>query len=558
MSKLGLPQDATDEDRQKREAELAARREIYAFDFSFHGLPLCKGGLPAAENYDMNAMMLVGKLQHEARNNSLAFGYQPDHHKQSPEWTAMWGQSGAPDTYDNMLKDLPTPHIGNVYRTDWHFAYQRLAGTMPDYLERVRDRMPAKFPVSNSMYRAVVGDHDSLDRAIGEARLYMLDYAILEGVPTNEKPFRQYCWPAMALFSVQEQPNGRTMLMPVAIQLTQNAGAPIFTPKDGVAWDMAKIAVQTGDSQVHGMSKHFIVAHTSLNSVTMCTKRHLSESHPLFRLYEPHTRGTMATNFITASETVNPGGVTESLQAPTAEGIFVIADRTLDNLRLDTTSPDADFAARGVDDTDALPDYPFRDDSMGLWKATVEFVSAYIDLYYRSDADVIGDTELQAMVRDLRSPDGGRLGGAGNDGHVETKADLVKMSADFIDRATRYHHVQNYTVYSFMGLVANMPLACYGPGPDVVAHPKMKHLWAMLPPPAKALGQIEHYWLIENFVINKLGTYDTIDDPEAVALVAQFNARLAEVEQETRLRDIFRPISFPTLFPSRITASANV
>jgi hypothetical protein len=49
-----------------------------------------------------------------------------------------------------------------------------------------------------------------------------------------------------------------------------------------------------------------------------------------------------------------------------------------------------------------LDDYPYAQDGMDLWGALLAYFTGYLQLYYRSDADVASDTELQAWWRECK------------------------------------------------------------------------------------------------------------------------------------------------------------
>ncbi len=42
-----------------------------------------------------------------------------------------------------------------------------------------------------------------------------------------------------------------------------------------------------------------------------------------------------------------------------------------------------------------VDDYPYAQDGLLIWSALEKYFSEYLSLYYKSDADVAGDTELQ-------------------------------------------------------------------------------------------------------------------------------------------------------------------
>lgn len=44
---------------------------------------------------------------------------------------------------------------------------------------------------------------------------------------------------------------------------------------------------------------------------------------------------------------------------------------------------------RGLDEADKLPNFHYRDDALKLWAAIKEFVNDILEIYYRSDDDVV-------------------------------------------------------------------------------------------------------------------------------------------------------------------------
>ena len=85
-----------------------------------------------------------------------------------------------------------------------------------------------------------------------EGLIFIVDYKILEGVPTMDKPDdKRYINPAMGLFYLRKNDD----MVPIAIQLGQQPGEdnPIWTPLKDTEWDwiMAKLWLRCADTQYH-------------------------------------------------------------------------------------------------------------------------------------------------------------------------------------------------------------------------------------------------------------------------------------------------------------------
>src|SRR5262249_29831798 len=244
---------------------------------------------------------------------------------------------------------------------------------------------------------------DSLEAALAEARLYLADYAVLEGAQTGAFPNGQkYLAAPIALFVVEKTTR---RLKPVAIQCHQKPGPknPIFLPNDGWNWQIAKTFVEIADGNIHEAMVHLGRTHLVIEPFVVTTLRQLAAGHPLSHLLRPHFVGTMAINKASWRHLIADKGGVEMLfsaSLPAARGLAVKSVQSLDIM---SSLLPKTFASRGVDDQTSLPNYPYRDDALLYWNAISCWVSSYIGLYYRTAADILEDTELQAWARELAS-----------------------------------------------------------------------------------------------------------------------------------------------------------
>jgi arachidonate 15-lipoxygenase len=104
-----------------------------------------------------------------------------------------------------------------------------------------------------------------------------------------------------------------------------------------------------------------------------------------------------------------------------------------------------DLRARGVDDIDQLPDYPFRDDALLIWNAINQWVGEYVAVYYTSDSDVTGDYELKAWATELALS--GKIKGFRA---IATRGQLVTVVTAIIFNASAQHAAVNFPQSSIM------------------------------------------------------------------------------------------------------------
>ena len=97
------------------------------------------------------------------------------------------------EDYNELFSALELPAISHNFREDRIFARMRVAGPNPLMLTRVtqvgKTKLDKKFPVTNEIFQSVQGfTNDSMAQAVKENRLYMVDYAALDGMQPGSFP----------------------------------------------------------------------------------------------------------------------------------------------------------------------------------------------------------------------------------------------------------------------------------------------------------------------------------------------------------------------------------
>jgi arachidonate 15-lipoxygenase len=474
------------------------------------------------------------------------------------------GVSGArPDSthdYARMFSVIQEPAIAKVFREDRMFAWQRLAGANPMVIQQVKERLPDNFPVSEEHYRRA-GLAGTLAQALAEGRLFVADYAIMDGLPTGTfKGIQKHLSAPLALFCssvpTPENPGG---FLPVAVQCTQTPGpaSPIFTPADGSRWMMAKNTVKVADFQYHEMVFHLGRTHLIVERFLLSTRRQLAARHPLRVLLEPHFQFTLAINDHAFHSLAAPGGPIELLMAGTLASSLEITHRATREYVFHEAAMPRALELRGVADAEHLPLFPYRDDARLIWKAIDAFVRGYVRLYYATDADVVGDVELQAWARELVAEDGARLVGLLS---IDSIANLAATLTQVIFTASAQHSAVNFAQFPFFGVVPNLPAAAYAPPPDATTPNEEASYLAMLPPLDAGLAQMNLSFQLSWMHYNRLGHYPSrhFADGRVAPLVTAFQDALATAESAITNRNAARLFPYPFLLPSMIPASINI
>jgi arachidonate 15-lipoxygenase len=539
-------------DPATREDALTKARDAYRYDWSYEKLCFIEK-LPFSENFPPRYLARGAEVTIAIQANRAAAevsGWLREHTSKSAK--------GALDAWAKMYATITSPRAIAHWREDWCFAWQRLAGPCPVLIRRL-DRLPSALPLGDAELRRVTGDETaSLDAALAAHRLYVVDYAIFDGAKTGVTDgAAKFLWaPIVLLLADPRVPGG---LLPIAIQTAGAKGAreTLYLPGDR-DWLLARTVAQIADENMQGVLVHLGWCHMVIQRFVFAAHRQLAAAHPLMVLLAPHFELTLAVNQVAKSSVVSPGGVQDRLLAPAIGTQMALLDESVSVIDLAALDPTVDFARRGVGDRDALPSYPFRDDSLPLWEATRTFVDAYVRLYYASDDDVGRDTELAAFVREVGAYDGGRLPKLVEHVSPKTVADVIDLVARIIFRATTYHAAINDSNFDWAGYVPNMPTAGFAPLPPRETA-SADDLAAMLPSPEIGWETLTATYQVAELKLNRLGAYakDHFRDRRVAPLVSAFADRLAAIQTEIDARNIERPVPYTFLRPSTITASIN-
>lgn len=129
-----------------------------------------------------------------------------------------------------------------------------------------------------------------------------------------------------------------------------------------------------------------------------------------------------------------------------------------------TALPD-DLKARGVDDVDAFPNYPYRDDGLLVWEAIHEYVAATLSEYYpNGDTDVVNDREVQAWACDMAE---NGLRGKFDAERCKTLDGVILACTIVIWTVSCQHSAVNFGQWEYLGFIPAAPLVLYGAPPKV-------------------------------------------------------------------------------------------
>lgn len=488
--------------------------------------------------------------------------------------TAGIGDLGSTDglgRYTAMWSTLPIPDVATNVHDDHVFAQLRVAGANPMSLTRVRGALPAKLPLGSTAFAQVM--NEPLETAIAAGRVYLADYVQLGSLAPRDATYKfltgtGYNSAPIALFAV---PESGGPLQAVAIQCGQDPStAPLVlrpAPDDSEhywGWQMAKTVVQTADFNFHEMFVHLGRTHLVSEAFAVATHRHLASVHPLNVLLLPHFEGDIFINALAALLIMGRQTFGDIILAGPVETAQAAAGRARLDWDFYAHMPPTEFAARGVADTTALPEYPYRDDALRVWDALRTWVVEYLGVYYASDAAVVGDTELAAWVRELATV--GKVRGFRT---ITTRAQLADVVTMIIFTASAQHAAVNYPQADLMTYAPFSAGAMAAPPPTTSSGHVEADWVKMLPSVFGALAQMYFLNLLGGVHYRPLGDYRGNDFPYLPALtdprvagpdgpLARHHASLVSVEEAIERANANRSLPYEYLLPSKIPMSTNI
>jgi arachidonate 15-lipoxygenase len=460
--------------------------------------------------------------------------------------------------FRDIFEIIRPPDVVDRSESDEYFAEMMVAGPDPTRLTRL-DAVPEKFPISTEHLQSVPElAHETLESALAAGRVYWVDHAPMSALDNGQHPQApKYMYSPMVAFAV---PRGGGPVRAFAIQCGQDpAGREIYTPADGYSWKLAKNCVLVAHNTYHGEVTHLGRTHLISEAVLLAAVRNLASVHPVAVLLRRHFEGTASINKLAVELLIQPGRAVEYLIGSDLKSTYPwIADHRK-NFSFTGNYLPAKLERSGTDGVAVLPYYPYRDDGLLVWTAIRRWADAFVDGYYRSDADVREDHELQAWAAEVASPDGGAVRDFGlTPGEINDRTDLAEILTMVIWTAGPQHAAVNFTQLEHLSYLPANPLAGFTDEPRGRDH-TLDDWLANLPPLDVAVQQLCLFNFLGSVRSTTLGDYedDFKNTPVADGLRG-FRLDLSAAEDEVTQRNRRRPHAYEYLRPSLIPNSTNI
>ncbi|KAJ8416787.1 hypothetical protein AAFF_G00326650 [Aldrovandia affinis] len=541
---------------EHRKTELQERQKIYRWQEWAPGIPKCidaksERDLPQDARFDNEKRCdFEGSLHYALLELSLK--------KLAIKFGKSWNDL---DDFKRIFWKLRSPiaeYTMKHWKEDWFFGYQFLNGSNPRMIKRCCE-VPANFPVTGDMVQSSLGPHICLDKAIKAGNVYLVDHAIMDGIPTNviRNQMQHIAAPLCLLY---EHPDHG--LIPLAIQLGQTPGldTPIFLPSDPpLSWLLAKIWVRHSEFQVFQVLSHLLRTHLVIEVFCVATLRQLPAVHPIYKLLTPHLHYTLEINCRGRTQLISSDGIFKRVVSTGGEGLLVLAQREYKTLTYRSLQPNLDFHDRGVT---RLRGYYYREDSLMLWDAIHSYVSGMVSLYYTSDNEVSQDSELQAWIWDITQEGFVDVPKFGLLNELKCRKELITLLSVVIFTSTAQHAATNNGQFDWCAWVPNTPCTMRCPPPTDKDAVTMEMIMETLPDISQSCVQMAITWHLGRVQPDAIPMAQYVEEyftePRVREVIKGFQKELQDVEEKIIEKNQGLELQYLYLCPSHIENSITI
>ncbi|QDZ24741.1 lipoxygenase [Chloropicon primus] len=484
---------------------------------------------------------------------------------------------------------LPPPHCISAFnksywRNDVHFARQFLQGPHAEMLVACKDvsQLPDWLMRKREFTEALAGLQEGTSRInkhvmqeIAHGRIFILDLenvsSFYSTIDAGDKGKHLALGP-LCVFYLADDPERRfssnvMTLLPLVITLdATDSESPVYTPLDDPwLWQLAKCYISSADVQVHITVSLLLNSVVALEPFAISLHESLSSLHPIWKLLYPYLRYKCSEGTMMRQAFFGDSGILEGLFPLGEEGCVELLKEAVEGWSLEDMGFPTTLAMRGLDGTDKLPEYPYRDDGLLIWCTISDFVTSYIGCYYADDQAVEDDYEVQNFLKNSSSLYDRE---DGDEEEMEalklsSKEDLVTMATTIIWLCTGYQMGLLKGLYQSMAFIPDRPVFMSEMAPYEKPEEPMteKEFLEHLPSKGATVSAVAILFTLSNFKEctaalsskaqdNKVKSY--VSDPKALECIRVFESNMDKVEKIIRQRNLKRDEDYPWMLPSKL------
>ncbi|XP_036120609.1 polyunsaturated fatty acid 5-lipoxygenase isoform X2 [Molossus molossus] len=460
------------------------------------------------------------------------------------------------------ISNTISEQVMNHWQEDRIFGYQFLNGCNPVLIQRCT-KLPEKLPVTTEMVECSLERQLTLEQEVEQGNIFIVDFELLDGIDANKTDpctLQFLAAPICLLYK-----NLANKIVPIAIQLNQVPGEenPIFLPSDAkYDWLLAKIWVRSSDFHVHQTITHLLRTHLVSEVFGIAMYRQLPAVHPVFKLLVAHVRFTIAINTKAREQLICECGLFDKANATGGGGHVQMVQKAMQDLTYTSLCFPEAIKARGMDSTEDIPYYFYRDDGLLVWEAIKTFTADVVGIYYESDQVVVEDQELQDFVRDVYVYGMRGKKASGFPKSVKTREKLSEYLTVVIFTASAQHAAVNFGQYDWCSWIPNAPPTMRAPPPTAKGVVTIEQIVETLPDRGRSCWHLGAVWALSQFQENELflGMYPEehfIERPVKEAM-ARFRKDLAAIVSVIAERNKNKKLPYYYLSPDRIPNSVAI
>ncbi|XP_073935548.1 polyunsaturated fatty acid 5-lipoxygenase isoform X2 [Castor canadensis] len=460
------------------------------------------------------------------------------------------------------ISNTISERVMNHWQEDLMFGYQFLNGCNPVLIKRCT-KLPPKLPVTTEMVECSLERQLSLEQEIQQGNIFVVDYELLDGIDANKTDPCTHQFLAAPICLLYK--NLANKIVPIAIQLNQTPGEenPIFLPSDAkYDWLLAKIWVRSSDFHIHQTITHLLHTHLMSEVFGIAMYRQLPAVHPIFKLLVAHVRFTIAINTKAREQLICEYGLFDKANATGGGGHVQMVQRAMQDLTYTSLCFPEAIKARGMESTEDIPYYFYRDDGLLVWEAILKFTAEVVGLYYESDQVVEEDQELQDFVKDVYVYGMRGRKASGFPKSIKSREKLSEYLTVIIFTASAQHAAVNFGQYDWCSWIPNAPPTMRAPPPTTKGVVTIEQIVDTLPDRGRSCWHLGAVWALSQFQENELflGMYPEehfIEKPVKEAMT-RFRKNLEAIVSVIAERNKNKKLPYYYLSPDRIPNSVAI